>query len=58
MEVFQDQGIIQVVVAVLLVLAAWWVLRTVMRWIRRLSRLGCLAGVALLLVAVILIRLS
>ena len=58
MEVFQDQGIIQVVVAVLLVLAAWWVLRTVMRWIRRLSRLGCVAGVALLLVAVILIRLS
>jgi choline-glycine betaine transporter len=58
MEIFQDQGIIQAVVAVLLVLAAWWVLRTVMRWIRRLSRLGCLAGVALLLVAVILIRLS
>ena len=58
MGVFQDQGIIQAVVAVLLVLAAWWVLRTVMRWIRRLSRLGCLAGVALLLVAVILIRLS
>ena len=58
MEIFQDQGIIQAVVAVFLVLAAWWVLRTVMRWIRRLSRLGCLAGVALLLVAVILIRLS
>jgi len=58
MEIFQDQRIIQAVVAVLLVLAAWWVLRTVMRWIRRLSRLGCLAGVALLLVAVILIRLS
>ena len=58
MGVFQDQGIIQAVVAVLLVLAAWWVLRTVMRWLRRLSRLGCLAGVALLLVAVILIRLS
>jgi choline-glycine betaine transporter len=58
MEIFQDQGIIQAVVAVFLVLAAWWVLRTVMRWIRRLSRLGCWAGVALLLVAVILIRLS
>ena len=58
MEIFQDQGIIQAVVAVFLVLAAWWVLRTVMRWIRRLSRLGCLASVALLLVAVILIRLS
>jgi choline-glycine betaine transporter len=58
MEIFQNQGIIQAVVAVFLVLAAWWVLRTVMRWIRRLSRLGCLAGVALLLVAVILIRLS
>jgi choline-glycine betaine transporter len=58
MEIFQDQGIIQAVVAVFLVLAAWWVLRTVLRWIRRLSRLGCLAGVALLLVAVILISLS
>jgi choline-glycine betaine transporter len=58
MEIFQNQGIIQAVVAVFVVLAAWWVLRTVMRWIRRLSRLGCLAGVALLLVAVILIRLS
>ena len=58
MEIFQNQGIIQAVVAVFLVLAAWWVLRTVLRWIRRLSRLGCLAGVALLLVAVILIRLS
>jgi choline-glycine betaine transporter len=58
MEIFQDQGIIQAVVAVFLVLAAWWVLRTVLRWIRRLSRLGCLAGVALLLVAVILIRLN
>jgi choline-glycine betaine transporter len=58
MEIFQNQGIIQAVVAVFVVLAAWWVLRTVMHWIRRLSRLGCLAGVALLLVAVILIRLS
>jgi len=58
MEIFQNQGVIQAVVAVILVLAAWWVLRTVLRWIRRLSRLGCLAGVALLLVAVILIRLS
>lgn len=58
MDIFQDQGIIQAVVAVLLVLVGWWVLRTALRWIRRLSRLGCLAGVALLLVAVILIRLS
>jgi hypothetical protein len=58
MEIFQNQGIIQAVVAVFLVLTAWWVLRMVMGWIRRLSRLGCLAGVALLLVAVILIRMS
>ena len=58
MEIFQNQGIIQGGVAVFLVLAAWWVLRMVMGWIRRLSRLGCLAGGALLLVAGIFIRFS
>jgi uncharacterized membrane protein YwzB len=58
MDLFRDQGVIQAVVAVLLVLVGWWVLRTILRWIRRLSRLGCLAGIALLLVAVVLIRFS
>jgi len=58
MDVFRDQGVIQAVIALLLVLAAWWVFRTILRWIRRLSRLGCLAGIALVLVAVILIRFS
>jgi hypothetical protein len=58
MEVFRDQGLIQAVVALLLVLAAWWVVRTILRWVRRLSRLGCMAGIALILVAVVLIRLS
>jgi hypothetical protein len=58
MDVFRDQGLIQAVVALLLVLAAWWVVRTILRWVRRLSRLGCMAGIALILVAVVLIRLS
>ncbi|HSB88749.1 MAG TPA: hypothetical protein VLD63_01865 [Anaerolineales bacterium] len=58
MDLFRDQGVIQAVVAVLLVLVGWWVLRTILRWVRRLSRLGCLAGIALLLVAVVLIRFS
>ncbi len=58
MDVFRDQGVIQAVIALLLVLAAWWVFRTILRWIRRLSRLGCLAGIALVLVAVVLIRFS
>ncbi len=58
MDIFRDQGLIQVAIAVLLVLAAWWVFRTILRWIRRLSRLGCLAGIALVLVAVVLIRFS
>lgn len=57
MSIFHDQAIIQAAVALLLVLLAWWTLRTVLRWIRRLSRLGCLAGVALLVVAAVLIRL-
>ena len=58
MDVFRDQGVIQAVIALLLVLAAWWVLRMILGWIRRLSRLGCLAGIALVLVAVVLIRFS
>jgi len=58
MDLFRDQGVIQAVVAVLLVLVGWWVLRTILGWVRRLSRLGCLAGIALLLVAVVLIRFS
>ena len=43
MEIFQDQGLIEIVVALLGLLFAWWVFRFVIRWAARLSRLGCLA---------------
>lgn len=58
MDIFQDQNIVQVAVAILGVLLAWWLLRGIFRWLRRLSRIGCVAGLALLAVAVVLIRLG
>ncbi len=58
MGIFQDQNFIQVAVAVLGGLLAWWILRGVFRWLRRLSRIGCVAGLALLTVAVLVLRLT
>jgi uncharacterized membrane protein YwzB len=58
MDIFQDQGIIQIAVVLLGLLLAWWILRGVFRWIRRLSKIGCVAGLALLAAAVVIIRLS
>jgi len=53
MSVFQDQGLIAVAVLLLGLLFAWWAFRFVIRWAARLSRLGCLAILALaVLVAV------
>ncbi len=53
MAFLQDQGLIQVAVVLLALLVAWWVFRFVIRWAGRLSRLGCLAILAVaLLVAV------
>ena len=50
MEIFQDQGLIEVVVALLALLFAWWVFRFVIRWAARLSRLGCVAILALVVI--------
>jgi hypothetical protein len=58
MDFFQDQSIIQVAVVVLGALLAWWILRGIFRWLRRLSKIGCLAGLALLTAAVVILRLS
>ncbi|HET7009856.1 MAG TPA: hypothetical protein VFI11_03705 [Anaerolineales bacterium] len=58
MEIFQDQGVIQTAVVIAGVLLAWWLLRGIWRWIRRLSRFGCLAGLALLAAAFVLVRLT
>ena len=58
MGIFHDQGIIQIAVVVLGVVVAWWIFRGILRWIRRLSRIGCVAGLALLAAAFVLIRLS
>lgn len=51
MEILQDQSLITLVVAVCALVAAWWILRGALRWLKRLSRIGCLAvaGVMILL---------
>ncbi len=54
MEILQDQSLITLVVVLLGLAGAWWVFRGALRWLRRLSRLGCLAvigGMILLAVA-------
>lgn len=51
MEIFQDQGLIRIVVIAMALLVAWWGVRFVLRWAARLSRLGCLAILALVVIA-------
>jgi hypothetical protein len=51
MDFFQDQGLIRIVVALLGLLFVWAGLRFVFRWAARLSKLGCMAIVALVLLA-------
>lgn len=46
MEILQDQSLITLVVVLLGLGGAWWVFRSALRWLRRLSRLGCLAAIA------------
>jgi len=58
MEVFQDQGLIRIVVVGLALLIAWWALRMALRWAFRLSRLGCLAILALAVIAAVASRLG
>jgi hypothetical protein len=50
MELFQNQALIRAVVLVLALLFVWAGLRFVFRWAARLSRLGCLAIVALAII--------
>jgi hypothetical protein len=51
MDLFQDQGLIRIVVALLGLLFVWAGLRFVFKWAARLSRWGCMAIVALALLA-------
>ena len=51
MDLFQDQGLIRIVVALLGLLFVWAGLRFAFKWAARLSRLGCMAIVALALLA-------
>jgi uncharacterized membrane protein YwzB len=58
MELFQDQGLIKIVVVVLALLIAWWAFRLALRWAFRLSRLGCLAILGLAVMAALASRLN
>jgi hypothetical protein len=49
MDFYQNQGLIRIVVALLGLLFVWAGLRFVFKWAARLSRLGCMAIVALVL---------
>jgi len=51
MEIFQDQGLVRIVVIAMALLVAWWGVQFVVRWAARLSRLGCLAILALVVIA-------
>ncbi len=53
MPVFQDQGLIEIAVLLLALLVAWWVFRFVIRWAARLSRLGCLAILAVAVIVAV-----
>jgi hypothetical protein len=53
MDFFHDQGLIRIVVAILGLLFVWAGLRFVFKWAARISRLGCMAIVALAIVAVL-----
>ena len=50
MDLFQNQAVIRDVVLLLGLLFVWAGLRFVFRWAARLSRLGCLALVALVVI--------
>jgi choline-glycine betaine transporter len=49
MGILQDQSLIALMAALLAIAAAWWILRGAWRWIKRLSRLGCLALLGLMI---------
>jgi hypothetical protein len=54
MDLFQNQALIRIVVAVLGLLFVWAGLRFVFKWAARLSRLGCMAIVALAIIAALM----
>ncbi|HSR46431.1 MAG TPA: hypothetical protein VLL77_00445 [Anaerolineales bacterium] len=58
MELFQDQGLIKLVVVGLAVLLAWWVFRWAFGWAKRLSRLGCMAILAVVVIVAVVSRLG
>ena len=58
MEIFQDQGLIKIVVACLAILVVWWGFRWAFGWAKRLTKLGCLALVALFVVVAVVSRLA
>jgi uncharacterized membrane protein len=51
MDLFQNQDVIKIVVAMLGLLFVWAGLRFVFKWAARLSRLGCMAIVGLAFLA-------
>ena len=53
MAFFQDPGLIEIAVLLLALLVAWWVFRFVIRWAARLSRLGCLAILAVAIIVAV-----
>lgn len=58
MEIFQDQGFIKLVVVGLAVLLAWWAFRWFFGLAKRLSRLGCMTILALVVIVAVVSRLS
>jgi Kef-type K+ transport system membrane component KefB len=58
MSIFQDQNLIKIVVAGLAILILWWGFRWVFGWAKRLSKLGCLALLVLVIVAAVATRLA
>jgi hypothetical protein len=58
MDLFQDQGLIRIVVVLLGLMFVWAGVRFVFKWAARLSRLGCMAIVALAILAALASSLS
>jgi len=58
MDFYQDQGLIRLVVALLGLLFVWAGLRFIFKWVTRLSRLGCMAIVAIAILAALASSLS
>ncbi|HMK09456.1 MAG TPA: hypothetical protein VK449_10540 [Anaerolineales bacterium] len=54
MNLFQNQVLIRVILALLGLLFVWAGLRFVFKWAARLSRLGCMAIVAIVIVVALL----